>query len=124
MGDRAPGPSVVWLIRHGESMGNVADAEAQAAGAGRLELDIRDPDVPLSDTGRSQAEALGRHLAGLLRLGVGDVAHALAVPDEPHHRRARSPIAHAAPVRTAPCGSPDAGSRARSHRNRHLPEGG
>ena len=63
--DRGPGPSVVWLVRHGESMGNVADARAQQAGAGRLELDIRDPDVPLSDTGRSQAEALGRHLAAL-----------------------------------------------------------
>jgi broad specificity phosphatase PhoE len=62
---REPGPSVLWLVRHGESMGNVADAHAQRAGAGRLELDIRDPDVPLSDTGRSQAEALGAWLAGL-----------------------------------------------------------
>jgi broad specificity phosphatase PhoE len=56
---------VVWLVRHGESVGNVADAHAQRSGAGRLELDIRDPDVPLSDTGRAQAEALGHHLAGL-----------------------------------------------------------
>ena len=63
MGDREPGPSVLWLVRHGESMGNVADAQAQQAGAGRLELDVRDPDVPLSDTGRAQAEALGT-LAG------------------------------------------------------------
>jgi broad specificity phosphatase PhoE len=63
--DRGPGPSVVWLVRHGESVGNVADAHAQRSGAGRLELDIRDPDVPLSDTGRAQAEALGHHLAGL-----------------------------------------------------------
>jgi broad specificity phosphatase PhoE len=55
----------VWLVRHGESMGNVADARAQQAGAGRLELDVRDPDVPLSDTGRAQAEALGRWLAAL-----------------------------------------------------------
>jgi broad specificity phosphatase PhoE len=46
-------------------MGNVADAQAQKSGAGRLELDVRDPDVPLSDTGRAQAEALGRHLAAL-----------------------------------------------------------
>ncbi len=46
-------------------MGNVADAHAQQAGAGRLDLDIRDPDVPLSDTGRSQAEALGAWLAAL-----------------------------------------------------------
>jgi broad specificity phosphatase PhoE len=53
------------LVRHGESMGNVADAQAQKAGAGRLELDVRDPDVPLSDTGRGQAEALGSWLAAL-----------------------------------------------------------
>jgi broad specificity phosphatase PhoE len=65
VGDRVPGPSAVWLVRHGESMGNVADAHAQQAGAGRLDLDIRDPDVPLSDTGRSQAEALGTYLASL-----------------------------------------------------------
>ncbi len=65
MSDRGPGPSVVWLVRHGESIGNVADARAQATGAGRLQLDVRDPDVPLSDTGRGQAEALGRYLAGL-----------------------------------------------------------
>jgi broad specificity phosphatase PhoE len=65
VGERGPGPSVLWLVRHGESIGNVADARAHASGAGRLELDVRDPDVPLSDTGRSQAEALGRRLAAL-----------------------------------------------------------
>jgi broad specificity phosphatase PhoE len=65
VGDREPGPQVLWLVRHGESMGNVADAHAQRAKAGRLELDVRDPDVPLSDTGRSQAEALGTWLAEL-----------------------------------------------------------
>jgi broad specificity phosphatase PhoE len=63
--DREPGPQVLWLVRHGESMGNVADAHAQRAKAGRLELDVRDPDVPLSDTGRSQAGALGKWLAEL-----------------------------------------------------------
>jgi broad specificity phosphatase PhoE len=55
----------VWLVRHAESMGNVADARAHEAGAGRLQLDVRDPDVPLSDTGSAQARALGRWLAGL-----------------------------------------------------------
>jgi broad specificity phosphatase PhoE len=65
VGDRQPAPSVIWLVRHGESMGNVADAQAQRSGAGRLQLDIRDPDVPLSDTGRAQAEALGAWLAAL-----------------------------------------------------------
>jgi broad specificity phosphatase PhoE len=65
VGDRVPGPSAIWLVRHGESMGNVADAAAHEAGSGRLELDVRDPDVPLSDSGRDQAEALGRWLAAL-----------------------------------------------------------
>ena len=65
MDRRRPGPATLWLVRHGESMGNVADAEAHASGAGRLELDVRDPDVELSETGRAQAHALGRHLAGL-----------------------------------------------------------
>src|SRR5687767_5151412 len=46
-------------------MGNVADAKAQQKGAGRLELDVRDPDVELSDTGHAQAEALGKWLADL-----------------------------------------------------------
>ncbi|WP_040338769.1 histidine phosphatase family protein [Candidatus Blastococcus massiliensis] len=65
MAGQEPGPSVLWLVRHGESVGNVADAQAQEAGAGRLDLDVRDPDVPLSDTGRAQAEALGAWLAAL-----------------------------------------------------------
>ena len=60
-----PGPSALWLIRHAESQGNVADARAAQAGAARLELDVRDPDMPLSDTGRRQAEALGTWLREL-----------------------------------------------------------
>jgi broad specificity phosphatase PhoE len=55
----------VWLVRHGESVGNVADAQAHERGAGRLQLDVRDPDVPLSETGCSQAQALGRWMADL-----------------------------------------------------------
>jgi len=65
VGNRVPGPSAVWLVRHGESEGNLADAKAHQAGAGRLHLDVRDPDVPLSDTGRAQAAALGRWLGAL-----------------------------------------------------------
>jgi broad specificity phosphatase PhoE len=62
---QAPGPTALWLVRHGESLGNLADAQAHASGSGRLELDVRDPDVPLSPTGEAQADALGRWLAGL-----------------------------------------------------------
>jgi broad specificity phosphatase PhoE len=46
-------------------MGNVADARAQDSGSDRLALDVRDPDVPLSRTGRSQAEALGAWFGAL-----------------------------------------------------------
>src|SRR5689334_11892492 len=46
-------------------MGNLADAAARDAGADELDLDERDADVPLSDTGREQAAAVGRWLAGL-----------------------------------------------------------
>jgi broad specificity phosphatase PhoE len=67
VGERMPGPAAVWLVRHAESIGNVADARAHEEGAGRLTLDIRDPDVPLSDTGTGQAQALGRWLADLPR---------------------------------------------------------
>jgi broad specificity phosphatase PhoE len=52
------GPSEITLVRHGESVGNVADAEAQARDAEELGLDARDADVELSDTGRRQARAL------------------------------------------------------------------
>jgi broad specificity phosphatase PhoE len=59
----APFPRALWLLRHGESEGNVADRAAHDAGAQRLELDLRDADVPLTDLGRAQAAAVGRWLA-------------------------------------------------------------
>jgi broad specificity phosphatase PhoE len=67
-GDRelaATGPSELVLVRHAESVGNVAAAAAGRKGLARLELDYRDPDTPLSDNGVAQARALGRHLAAV-----------------------------------------------------------
>lgn len=61
------GPSELVLVRHGESIGNVADRKARDSGAERLDLDVRDADVPLSDTGRQQADAVGQLMAGLDR---------------------------------------------------------
>lgn len=49
----------LWLVRHAQSEGNLADDLARGAQAERLELDIRDPDVPLSAAGLEQATALG-----------------------------------------------------------------
>ncbi|MDB5661711.1 MAG: histidine phosphatase family protein [Sphingomonas bacterium] len=56
-------PSVLWIVRHGESAGNVARDVAAAAGAHRIDLTSRDVDVPLSPRGEDQAEALGRWFA-------------------------------------------------------------
>jgi 2,3-bisphosphoglycerate-dependent phosphoglycerate mutase len=53
-------PSVMWIVRHGESAGNVAREAAYRAGLARIELDTRDIDVPLSPLGEQQARALGR----------------------------------------------------------------
>lgn len=57
------GPVSITLVRHGESMGNRADAAARRAGADRLDLDARDADVELSSTGQEQADAVGRWMA-------------------------------------------------------------
>ena len=62
-GPDAPWPASLWVVRHGESAGNVARDAAEAAGAERLELSHRDVDIPLSDLGRRQAAALGRWTA-------------------------------------------------------------
>jgi len=53
------------LVRHGHSTANAADAAAREAGADELDLESRDADVELSDTGREQVEALAEWLAGL-----------------------------------------------------------
>jgi broad specificity phosphatase PhoE len=59
------GVSELLLIRHGESQGNVAAAEAHASGAQQIDVPARDPDVDLSDLGRRQAKAVGVALGAL-----------------------------------------------------------
>jgi probable phosphoglycerate mutase len=56
-------PSRIWIVRHGESAGNVARDAAHEAGLARIDIAERDVDVPLSDRGRRQAVALGRWFA-------------------------------------------------------------
>ena len=53
------------LVRHGESTGNVARERAESAGAEVIDIDQRDPDVPLSELGLRQAHAFGCWLAEL-----------------------------------------------------------
>jgi broad specificity phosphatase PhoE len=51
------------LVRHGESIGNVAREEAESTGALSIAMPMRDADVPLSDLGAQQARAVGCWLA-------------------------------------------------------------
>ena len=60
-------PARLWLLRHGQSQGNVARDAADEAGLHEIDIDTRDVDVPLSDLGIRQAEAAGRWFAALPR---------------------------------------------------------
>jgi broad specificity phosphatase PhoE len=71
-------PSDLWLIRHGESSGNVARDVAEADGLPKIDIDTRDMDVPLSDVGEHQARALGTWVSSLAP--DQRPAHALASP--------------------------------------------
>lgn len=56
-------PSRLWIVRHGQSAGNVARAAALQTGAHEIGLDVRDVDVPLSELGFLQARAVGHWFA-------------------------------------------------------------
>lgn len=56
-------PERLWIVRHGESAGNLASDAAHAQGADRIELSTRDVDIVLSPRGEEQARALGRWFA-------------------------------------------------------------
>jgi len=58
-------PDVLWIVRHGESAGNVARDAALKEGLAVIDIPIRDVDVPLSALGERQAAALGRWFDGL-----------------------------------------------------------
>jgi 2,3-bisphosphoglycerate-dependent phosphoglycerate mutase len=58
-------PARLWIVRHGQSAGNVARDAALAAGHGVIDIAIRDVDVPLSELGHRQAQALGHWFAQL-----------------------------------------------------------
>jgi broad specificity phosphatase PhoE len=60
MTDSQKWPDMLWIVRHGESSGNVARDAAEAAGQAVIDIPVRDVDVPLSKRGEEQASALGR----------------------------------------------------------------
>jgi 2,3-bisphosphoglycerate-dependent phosphoglycerate mutase len=58
-------PDLLYLVRHGESAGNIARDAAIESGEPMINIDIRDVDVPLSELGQRQAIALGRWFGSL-----------------------------------------------------------
>lgn len=56
-------PDRLWIVRHGQSAGNVARDEAEVHGLPLIELATRDADVPLSRLGEQQAAALAHWFA-------------------------------------------------------------
>jgi broad specificity phosphatase PhoE len=55
----------MWIVRHGQSAGNVAREAAEAASQFLIDIAERDMDVPLSQLGERQAAALGQWFGAL-----------------------------------------------------------
>lgn len=60
-------PQTLWVIRHGQSAGNVARDAAEARGAHVIDVETRDIDTPLSPLGFQQAQSLGHWFGRLPR---------------------------------------------------------
>lgn len=58
-------PDRLWIVRHGESAGNVARDAAHAGRLARIDIQHRDVDVPLSPLGEQQSASLGRWFAAM-----------------------------------------------------------
>lgn len=67
-------PKRLWIVRHGQSAGNVARDAADAAGLSVIDIAERDVDVPLSSLGERQSDAVGRWFAGMPEGERPDVA--------------------------------------------------
>lgn len=60
-----PWPACLWIIRHGQSAGNVARDVAEAEQLLMIDIAARDMDVPLSDLGQEQSAAVAHWFAKL-----------------------------------------------------------
>jgi probable phosphoglycerate mutase len=58
-------PAALLLVRHGESLGNLANERAYVDKTEALDINVNDPSVELSDLGVRQAHALGKRLGDL-----------------------------------------------------------
>jgi broad specificity phosphatase PhoE len=84
-------PAQLWLVRHGESAGNVASRLAEEAGLATIDIAERDMDVDLSERGAQQACAVGEWLT---RLAAPPDA-VIASPYRRAERTARVALDHA-----------------------------
>ncbi|MES3021301.1 MAG: histidine phosphatase family protein [Pseudomonadota bacterium] len=66
-------PQEIWLVRHGQSAGNVARDAAEARAGLHIEIATRDVDVPLSGLGLAQSHALAGWFAALPAAGRPNV---------------------------------------------------
>jgi broad specificity phosphatase PhoE len=67
MRSRQRWPAELLLVRHAESIGNVARDLAESTNAATIDIAERDMDVPVSERGAQQARAVGDWLCGLGR---------------------------------------------------------
>lgn len=51
-------PERLWIVRHGQSSGNVARDAAESGGLKLIDIEARDADTPLSELGKEQSRAL------------------------------------------------------------------
>jgi len=58
-------PERLWIVRHGQSAGNVARDVAEASGAELIDVTTRDADTPLSELGIEQSRDLARWFTGM-----------------------------------------------------------
>lgn len=66
-------PQTLWLLRHGQSAGNVARDVAEAEGRTLIDIADREMDVRLSPLGERQADAVGQWFAGLSPTAVPQI---------------------------------------------------
>src|SRR5687767_11596907 len=58
-------PDRLWIVRHGQSAGNVARDAAESSRLDLIDLATRDADTPLSELGLEQSRALATWFAAM-----------------------------------------------------------